>query len=81
MIPPTWVTLHTLAEASSVDDALARMRSTEPNVYVTRIGRAAGVAVSMWAGDAGYDDGDADKPGPRHRLLMADDGWKLERDI
>jgi 8-oxo-dGTP pyrophosphatase MutT (NUDIX family) len=81
IIPPTWMTLHALAEARSVDELLAGMTATEPAVYVTHIGRVNGVAVSMWAGDAGYEDGDAEKPGPRHRLVMADDGWRLERDV
>jgi 8-oxo-dGTP pyrophosphatase MutT (NUDIX family) len=80
IIPPTWVTLHTLASAESVDDLLARMSEAEPDVYVTRMGRVDGVGVSMWAGDAGYEDGDAEKPGPRHRLLMHESGWRLERD-
>jgi 8-oxo-dGTP pyrophosphatase MutT (NUDIX family) len=80
IIPPTWVTLHTLALGKTVDDLLATMAAAEPAVYVTRIGRADGVGVSMWHGDAGYDDGDADKPGPRHRLVMDDNGWRLERD-
>ena len=81
IIPPTWMTLHMLADAGSVDELLARMRAGEPAVYVTRIGRAGDVPVSMWAGDAGYDDGDADKAGPRHRLLMGEGAWTLERDI
>ena len=81
IIPPTWMTLHMLAEAASVDDLLAGMRAGEPAVYVTRIGRAGDTPVSMWVGDAGYDDGDANKPGPRHRLLMGEGGWTLERDV
>ena len=56
------------------------MTSGEPDVYVTRMSRVDGVMVSMWAGDAGYEDGDAEKPGPRHRLIMSDDGWRFERD-
>jgi nitrogen fixation-related uncharacterized protein len=57
------------------------MMAAEPDVYVTRMGRVEGIGVSMWAGDAGYEDGDAEKPGPRHRLLMDDRGWRLERDV
>jgi 8-oxo-dGTP pyrophosphatase MutT (NUDIX family) len=79
IIPPTWVTLHTLASAESVDDFLARMGAADPDVYVTHMGRVDGVGVSMWAGDAGYDDGDAEKAGPRHRLVMDESGWRLER--
>jgi 8-oxo-dGTP pyrophosphatase MutT (NUDIX family) len=80
IIPPTWITLNTLGRASSVDDLLARMAWGEPDVYVTRMGRLDGVMVSMWTGDAGYEDGDAEKPGPRHRLVMSNDGWRFERD-
>jgi 8-oxo-dGTP pyrophosphatase MutT (NUDIX family) len=79
IIPPTWVTLHTLADASSVDDVLHVMRAADPAVYVTRMGRVDGVMVSMWTGDSGYEDGDAEKPGPRHRLVMDTTAWRLER--
>ena len=80
IIPPTWITLNTLAHAGSVADVLARMAEGEPDIYVTHMGRLDGVMVSMWAGDAGYDDGDAERPGSRHRLIMSEDGWRFERD-
>jgi hypothetical protein len=35
--------------------------------------------VTLWAGDAGYDSGDAAHPGARHRLTMAKSGWRYER--
>ena len=71
IIPPTWVTLNTLVHAQfgrRPPRAVWLLR--EPDIYVTRMGRVDGVMVSMWHGDAGYDDGDAEKPGPRHRLVM-----------
>ena len=80
IIPPTWITLNTLAHAASVDELLTRMADGAPEVYVTRMARLDGVMVSMWSGDAGYDDGDAGRPGSRHRLIMSDDGWRFERD-
>ena len=79
LIPPTWMTLLMLAESAGVDDALATARSHEPEIYVTQIARVAGGIASMWAGDAGYEDLDVDRPGPRNRLLMLEDGWRLER--
>ena len=78
LLPPTWVTLHTLSESPSVDLALARARDREPDIYVSRIGPVDGGTAAYWAGDAGYDDGDLTKPGPRHRLLMLASGWKFE---
>jgi hypothetical protein len=35
--------------------------------------------VVLWHGDAGYGDGDANRPGARHRLWMVDTGWRYER--
>jgi hypothetical protein len=33
----------------------------------------------MWDGDAGYEDGDPERPGPRHRLWLDAAGWRFER--
>jgi 8-oxo-dGTP pyrophosphatase MutT (NUDIX family) len=79
LIPPTWMTLHQLADEPSVEAALAGARARDPQIYVTKIARVAGGIASVWQGDAAYDDGDATKPGPRNRLLMLDDGWRIER--
>jgi 8-oxo-dGTP pyrophosphatase MutT (NUDIX family) len=81
IIPPTWVTLFTLAELPTVDAALALARSRPPEYYQSRIAPIDGGMAAFWVGDAGYDDGDLAKPGPRHRLLMLPDGWRLERTI
>jgi 8-oxo-dGTP pyrophosphatase MutT (NUDIX family) len=78
LIPPTWMTLRMLADEPSVDAALATARGHDPNVYVTHIARVEGGIASIWEGDAAYDDGDALKPGPRNRLLMLADGWRVE---
>jgi 8-oxo-dGTP pyrophosphatase MutT (NUDIX family) len=80
LVPPTWVTLHDLAEAGDVDVALdwAANRSPVPR-YETRWADLDGGAVVMWEGDAGYDSGDPSRPGPRHRLRMLGDDWTLER--
>jgi 8-oxo-dGTP pyrophosphatase MutT (NUDIX family) len=78
LIPPTWMTLHMLAEEPSVDAAMATARDHEPDVYITQIARVEGGVASIWQGDAAYDDGDMLKPGPRNRLLMLEDGWRVE---
>ena len=79
LIPPTWMTLHMLADEPSVDAAMAAARSHEPQIYITHIARVDGGIASIWQGDAAYDDGDALKPGTRNRLLMLDDGWRVEK--
>jgi hypothetical protein len=35
--------------------------------------------VALYHGDAGYESGDADLEGARHRLWMVEGGWRYER--
>lgn len=82
MAPPTIVTLHELAEQS--DPSHVWRGRVEPPAYVTRPSKTAdGTTVLLWNGDAGYESGDADVPGPRNRLVMPAgfDGqqWRYER--
>jgi 8-oxo-dGTP pyrophosphatase MutT (NUDIX family) len=79
LIVPTWVTLHTLAESRSATDACAAAEARDPQVYVTHFAPIDGGVASLWQGDVAYDDLDTTKPGPRHRLLALDTGWRLER--
>jgi len=79
LIPPTWMTLFNLTEFPSVDAALGRARSEAPAFYLSRIGRTDEGVVVMWAGDVAYENGDLEAPGPRNRLVMLPDGWRVER--
>jgi 8-oxo-dGTP pyrophosphatase MutT (NUDIX family) len=79
LAPPTWVTLNELAAFDTVDAAVAATRERRPERYTTHIAVVDGGVVALWHGDAGYDDDDADRPGPRHRLWMLDEGWRFER--
>jgi 8-oxo-dGTP pyrophosphatase MutT (NUDIX family) len=81
LAPPTWMTLHYLAEFDSVDALMADARKRVPVFYETHIGRSGDGMVALWTGDAGYESDDVDAPGPRHRLLMLQEGWRLERDV
>jgi len=78
IIPPTWMTLRLLTEQSTVDATLAAASARDPQIYLTHIARVEGGIASIWQGDAAYDDGDTTKPGRRNRLLMLDDGWRVE---
>lgn len=79
--PPTWVTLHGLQHAASVDEALAELRSGEVRPYVARIS-GDGTTI-LWQEDDEYDaererqrhdpavpDDAPDAEGNRHRLMM-----------
>ena len=80
LAPPTWVTLHDLAEHGTVDAALAAAAERDPVPhYETRWVTIDGGAVAMWEGDGGYAANDPDLPGGRHRLWMLEEGWRLER--
>jgi 8-oxo-dGTP pyrophosphatase MutT (NUDIX family) len=79
LAPPTWVTLHDLARYSTVEEALTAVDRREPELFETHIASVDDAIVALWHGDAGYDSGELDAPGPRHRLLMADTGWTYER--
>lgn len=78
LAPPTWITLHWLSGAASVDGAFARA-SGEFEHFSTRIMVDDGVLISLWAPDAAYETGDLTLAGPRHRLRMVEGGWEFER--
>jgi 8-oxo-dGTP pyrophosphatase MutT (NUDIX family) len=78
LAPPTWVTLHELASFGSVDAVMSEARQREPERYSTRPIDVDGLPVLTWHGDAAYESG-SDGPGPRHRLWMAEGGWRYER--
>tara|TARA_Y100000310_G_scaffold330109_1_gene401197 strand:+ start:2989 stop:3732 length:744 start_codon:yes stop_codon:yes gene_type:complete len=79
LAPPTWVTLYHLSRHSPVAEALQHFRSRQARFYETHVSqRQDGVRVAMWAGDAGYEETDADARGERHRLVMSQDGFEFE---
>ena len=81
LAPPTWMSLRYMSQFATVADLMADAHAREPEIYETRIARTEGGLVAMWAGDAGYESGDTDAPGSRHRLVMANPQWRLEHDL
>jgi 8-oxo-dGTP pyrophosphatase MutT (NUDIX family) len=79
LAPPTWMTLHHLAEFDSLDALMEDAHARDPFFYETHIGRGESGVAAMWAGDAGYELNDPDVAGARYRLWMREDGWELER--
>ncbi|SDH50544.1 NUDIX hydrolase [Agrococcus jejuensis] len=77
LFPPTWVTLHALVGAASVDDAIAAARAADVDRFVTHHDPAA--KRFLWHGDEAYDGADETPAGPRHRLLTAEQPWRYER--
>lgn len=79
LAPPTWVTLRWLADHDAVVPLLRAARDQEPERFAARLARTEGGGVLLWEGDAGYESGDPHRPGPRHRMVISDDGWRYER--
>ena len=73
--PPTWVTVHGLAHAASVDQALAELRGGEIRPYVSRYNDDR--TAVLWQEDEAFDS-DAeplDEHGTRHRLVVDGLPW------
>lgn len=81
LAPPTWVSLHRLSKYADPQTAIARLCEGPPRIYATRMAKLESCVVSLWAGDAGYADGDASRPGPRHRLSMLPGAWRYEDTV
>lgn len=77
LTPPTVITLHQLAVHADAASAVASAREIEH--FATRIAVQGDTIIAMYHGDAGYDSGDPDAHGPRHRLCMGAGPWTYER--
>ena len=77
--PPTFVTLSRLAPYADAGAALAGLQAAEVGLFEPRLFPVEGGAVSLYGGDAGYDSGELERPGPRHRLWILESGWRYDR--
>lgn len=81
LAPPTFTTLWWLSRHPSTASALAAAAAQrEPGRFETHVAVTADgqLRATLWAGDAGYEDGDLERPGPRRRLVMDPGGWRVE---
>ena len=75
ILPPTYITLRTLAAYDSVASMLSEQRtSVSPEVFPV-FAQGAELPTVMFRGDAGYDNGDVNTPGPRHRSVLQEKHW------
>lgn len=79
LAPPTWITLHRLAQFDDVDAAIADAAAQPLEFFETHVARVEGGIAALWQGDAGYEASDPDASGPRHRLYMVESGWRYDR--
>jgi 8-oxo-dGTP pyrophosphatase MutT (NUDIX family) len=80
LAPPTFVTVNWLLSHATTEGALRSLgREPIPTFRPRVCPRPEGVCI-LYAGDAGYDEGAVERAGARHRLWMAPDGWRYERN-
>lgn len=79
MMPPTLITLSELAESSSVAEVMRRYRERPVAAYTPRFTVTERGVAMLYAGDAGYELGNADAEGPRHRCYLLDEVWRYEK--
>lgn len=80
MLPPTYLTLCTLATYASVQEASdVERESPVPEVFPV-FGQAGDNIIVMFRGDAGYEAGDGSLPGVHHRAVLEGLTWRYQRD-
>lgn len=78
--PPTYITLSDLRAHADVAGAMSHAESLGAvEHFATRICLVGDQVVALYHGDVGYDSGDPDLPGARHRLTMGT-CWEYRRD-
>lgn len=79
LAPPTWVTAWQLLDAGDVAAALAEAEGRPPLRFRSHLATDGERSAVLWEGDAGYEDGDLARPGPRRRLWVGETGaWRAE---
>ncbi|TXS95542.1 NUDIX domain-containing protein [Parahaliea maris] len=76
ILPPTYLTLRQLQHFDSVDAFLSSPPVSDPLQVLPVFGQENGETLVMFAGDAGYEAGDATRPGARHRAILRDRRWQ-----
>ncbi len=76
---PTFALSTRLAGHPDVAAMLASIDGWKRERFLGRIHRTEGGKVALYAEDCGYETGQIDCDGPRHRIWMLDAGWRYER--
>lgn len=79
LAPPTYLTLRSLAEFSTVEDAVVYAKGQEPQVFVPRVELLENGLCYFYHGDAGYEQADHLIDGAKHRLYaLKGRQWRYE---
>ena len=80
LTPPTFVTLTWLQRFGSVAEAVDAAEAAGVERFASNIVVDAARVCALYEGDAGYETGEVDADGPRHRLWLTDP-WRYERTV
>jgi 8-oxo-dGTP pyrophosphatase MutT (NUDIX family) len=81
MLPPTFLALLELSECADIDAVWSMYRDRKVEEITPKFFPRAGQGCTLYPGDAGYEIGDPDIPGARHRNVRKDDGWYYWREL
>lgn len=70
MMPPTIVSLQLIRKCLSVAEAKEKMQQEEPIFILPVLQPKDGKMFCLYEGDAGYESGDAETVGARHRMIL-----------
>ena len=79
ILPPTYVSLKTLTEFSTVDAVISHIHSAKTDIFETRFVKSSEGFVTLWKPDIAYDSLDLEATGQRHRLNCFPDKWDYQR--
>jgi 8-oxo-dGTP pyrophosphatase MutT (NUDIX family) len=81
MLPPTVIALLELETCRTIDDVWDMYRDRQVEEITPKFFPQAGQPCTLYPGDAGYEAGDPDIPGARHRSVRKVDGWYYLREV
>jgi 8-oxo-dGTP pyrophosphatase MutT (NUDIX family) len=79
LAPPTFVTVTWLTRYVRSADAIATLGRGPIVTFRPKIFPITDGACILYPGDVGYEEGDVDRAGPRHRLWSLPSGYRYER--
>jgi hypothetical protein len=79
LMPPTFVSIHGLLQATSISEALATACAEAIPVYESFIVQVDERPTVVWAGDMDYPTSQG--AGGKHRLIMGDLPWIYEKNL
>lgn len=76
ILPPTYITLRSLLAFANVEALLKAAGNIRPLQVLPVFTLTNGEVAVLFRGDAGYEEGDSELPGARHRAELHGESWQ-----